>query len=94
MGVGDSVGSVPRLATSAKEHASMNSTRDERPRRVPLTAAIPGLGLGLMFLAIGLNRPTIANMRTVDLIYLLGTGACLGAGLMGLITYFIDRRKG
>ena len=53
----------------------MSSTREERPRRAPLSAAIPGLVLGLLFLAIGFNRPTIANMRTVDLVYLLGTGA-------------------
>ena len=53
------------------------------PAARPLLAAFVGLGLGLLFLAIGLNRPTIANMRTVDLMYLLGTGACLGAGLVG-----------
>ena len=72
----------------------MNSTREERPRRVPLAAAIPGFGLGLMFLAIGLNRPTIANMRTLDLVHLLGTGACLGAGLVAVVWHFDLRRKG
>ena len=58
----------------------MNSTREERPRRRPLVAAFVGLGLGLLFLAIGLNRPTIANMRFHDLVFLLGTGAMPGRG--------------
>jgi hypothetical protein len=70
----------------------MSSTREERPRRRPLGRFI-GLPLGLLFLAIGLNRPTIANMRTVDLIYLLATGACLGAGLLGVVLHFVGRRE-
>ncbi len=72
----------------------MTRTPEERSRRVPLTAAIPGFGLGLIFLAIGFNRPTIANMRTVDLVHLLGTGACLGAGLVAVVLHFVFRRKG
>jgi hypothetical protein len=52
----------------------MTSTREKRLRRGPLRAAFLGGGLGLLFLAIGLNRPSIANMRTVDLVHLLGTG--------------------
>ena len=72
----------------------MTSTREERPRRASLAAAIPGFGLGLLFLAIGLNRPSIANMRTVDLVHLLGTGACIGVGLVALVRFFIVRREG
>jgi hypothetical protein len=45
-----------------------------------------------VFLAIGLNRPGIANMRTVDLIYLLATGMCLGAGLVALVLHLFGRR--
>ena len=71
----------------------MNSTREARPRRRPLVRFI-GLPLGLLFLAIGLNRPSIANMRTVDLVHLLGTGACLGAGLVAVVWHFAGRRKG
>jgi hypothetical protein len=54
------------------------------------------LGMGLLLLASGLlgNRPRIANMRPVDLIYLLGTGACLGAGLVAVVWHFDLRRKG
>jgi len=69
-------------------------TSEELPRRRPLFAACLGGGLGLLFLFIGLNRPTIANMRTVDLVHLLATGACLGVGLVGLVVFFVFRRKG
>ena len=72
----------------------MSSTREERRRRSPLFAAVLGGGLGLLFLAIGLNRPSIADMRTVDLVHLLATGACLGVALVGVILYFVGIRKG
>lgn len=71
----------------------MNSTGEERPRR-RFDPAFVILVMGLLFLANGFNRPTIANMRPVDLIYLLGTGGCLGAGLVGLVWYFAGRRRG
>ncbi|MFL5244117.1 MAG: hypothetical protein ACJ8FY_18590 [Gemmataceae bacterium] len=72
----------------------MSSTREGRPRRPPLVAAFVGVGLGVFFLAIGVNRPSIANMRTVDLVHLLATGAMMGAGLVALVVYFVGRRKG
>jgi hypothetical protein len=53
-----------------------------------------GLPLGLLFLVIALNRPTIANMRFHDLVFLLLTGVMLGAGLAGLVVLFVARRKG
>ncbi len=72
----------------------MTSSREERLRRPPLFAPFIGFGLGLFFLAIGLNRPSIADMRTVDLVHLLATGACLGAGLVALVLNLVGRRKG
>jgi hypothetical protein len=72
----------------------MTITPEERPRRSPLLAAAIGGGFGLFFLAIGLNRPSIANMRTVDVIHLLATGGCLGAGLVGVVLHFVVRRRG
>ena len=69
----------------------MNSTREERPRRRPFVAAFVGIGLGLFFLVVGLNRPTIANMRRVDLLHLLATGACLGAGLVAVVLCLVRR---
>ena len=72
----------------------MNSTREGRPRRPPLVGAFVGVGLGILFLAIGLNRPSIAYMGTIDLVHLLGSGACLGAGLVALVLNLVGRRTG
>jgi hypothetical protein len=58
-----------------------------------LVGAFVGVGLGVLFLAIGFNRPSIANMRTIDLVHLLGTGACLGAGLVALVVNLVGRRS-
>ena len=52
----------------------MNSTREERFRRGPLIAGFFSLGMRILFLASGFNRPTIANMRTVDLLTSPGRG--------------------
>jgi hypothetical protein len=41
------VGSAPEPATSAKENASMTSSREKRFRRVHLFAAFAALGAGL-----------------------------------------------
>jgi formate-dependent nitrite reductase membrane component NrfD len=72
----------------------MNSTSEERPRRRPRLVGAIGLPLGLLFLVIALSRPAIANMRFHDFVFLLGTGMCLGAGLAGLVVYFVVRSKG
>jgi hypothetical protein len=72
----------------------MSSTNDERRRRSPLFGVIAGFGFGLFSLATGLSRPTIADMRTIDLVHLLATGACLGVGLVSLVMYFRGRRPG
>ena len=72
----------------------MNSTHEERPRRSRLFGVFAGFGFGLFFLAVGFNRPSIANMRTVDLVHLLGTGACFGVGLVALVLYFRGHRPG
>ncbi len=70
----------------------MNSTSEGRPRRSRLFPIFAGFGFGLFFLAVGFNRPSIANMRTIDLVHLLATGACLGVGLAGLVMFFVRRR--
>ena len=71
----------------------MNSISEERPRRHLFVAPI-GLPLGILFLVIALNRPSIANMRFHDLVLLLLTGVMLGAGLAGLVVFLVVRRKG
>ena len=72
----------------------MTSTREGRPRRPPSVVALVIVGLGLFFLAVGLNRPSIADMRTVDLLHLLATGGLLGAGLVALVLNLVGRRTG
>ena len=71
----------------------MTSTPEERLRRRPLLGVAMGAGFGILFLAIGLNRPTIANMRTIDLVHLLATGACFGVALVSVVLYFVRRRE-
>ena len=71
----------------------MTSTRAERLRRGLLLAVCVGGGMGLFTLYSGLNRPTIANMRTVDLVHLLAAGAGLGVGLLAGCLYVGVRRQ-
>ena len=72
----------------------MTSTREERFRRGPLIAGLFAGGMGLFCLATGLNWPTIASMRTIDLVHLLATGAGLGVRLVGVILSLVRRRTG
>jgi hypothetical protein len=72
----------------------MTSTPEQRPRRSPLLRAFIGGGMGLFFLFVGLSRPSIANMRTIDLVHLLATGACFGVALVSVGMYFVSRREG
>jgi hypothetical protein len=71
----------------------MTNTYEVRLHRPPLLGAFLGGGFGLFFLVIGLNRPTIANMRTIDLVHLLATGACMGVAFLSVVLYFVSRRK-
>jgi hypothetical protein len=72
----------------------MSSTGEKRPHRPHLFVAPIGLPLGLLFLVMALSRPTIANMRFHDLVFLLLTGVMLGAGMAGLVVFFVARRRG
>jgi hypothetical protein len=72
----------------------MTSTREGRRRRPLLISAFVNVGLGILFLAIGLNQPSIANVRPVVLVNLFAAGACLGMGLMTLVLFFVLRRHG
>jgi hypothetical protein len=72
----------------------MTGTREEWPRRRRLVAAFVAFGMGLLGLYTGLNRPSIANMRTIDLVHLLATGAGLGVGLAAVVLILVGRRTG
>lgn len=72
----------------------MSGTYEVKLRRTPWFGVFAGFGFGLFNLAVAFNRPTIQNMRTIDLIHLLATGACLGVGLAALIMCIVGRRQG
>lgn len=72
----------------------MTNAREERLRRGLLLALCLGGGMGTFSLFTGLNRPTIADMRTVDLLHLLASGAGLGVGLLAGCLYIGVRRQG
>ena len=42
---------------------------------------------GLMSLLAMLTRPTLANIRAVDVVHLIGTGMCLGGAIVALAVY-------
>jgi hypothetical protein len=65
----------------------MSNSHEKRFRQGLLWAACFGGLMGFISLASGLSRPSIAEMRTVDLIHLLATGGCLGACLLALGLY-------
>ncbi len=56
------------------------SSRRESYRVSFVLAAFGLLSLGTM-----LTRPTLATIRAVDIVHLIGTGMCLGAALIALI---------
>jgi hypothetical protein len=39
------------------------------------------------------GRPSIANIRTVDIMHLMGTGTCLGGALVALVFFFVFRYR-
>jgi len=41
-----------------------------------------------------LGWPSIANIRTVDIVRLIATGMCLGAALVALALFFVVRYRG
>jgi len=43
---------------------------------------------GVMSLLSMLSRPSLAGVRAVDIVHLIGTGMCFGAGIVALGVYF------
>jgi NO-binding membrane sensor protein with MHYT domain len=43
---------------------------------------------GVMSLLSMLSRPSLASVRAVDVVHLIGTGMCFGAGIVTLVGYF------
>ena len=47
---------------------------------------------GFMSLLSMLTRPSLANMRAVDVVHLIGSGMCFGGAIVALVMHL--RRKG
>ena len=45
-------------------------------------------GFGVLSLLAMFGRPTVADIRAVDIVHLIGTGMCFGVGLMALMAHF------
>lgn len=54
-------------------------------RRESLRVAFVLAAFGLLSLCSMLARPTIATIRAVDIVHLIGTGMCFGAAIVGLV---------
>jgi hypothetical protein len=61
-------------------------------KRPPIALVLLPLFLGLMIMFSVLQRPQVASYRTVDVITLVGCGACIGAGLAGVGVWFVRGR--
>ena len=42
---------------------------------------------GLVSLLAMLSRPSLANIRAVDVVHLVGTGMCFGGAIVALVAY-------
>jgi hypothetical protein len=40
-----------------------------------------------------LSRPTLANIRAVDVVHLIGTGMCFGGAIVALAVYLRGRKN-
>lgn len=54
-------------------------------RRESLRVAFVLAAFGLLGLCSMLARPSLASVRAVDFVHLIGTGMCLGAALMAFV---------
>ena len=53
-----------------------------KSRRESFRVAFVLAAFGLLSLLSMLGRPSLANIRAVDFVHLIGTGMCLGAALV------------
>ena len=55
------------------------------PRRESFRVAFVLAAFGLLGLFSMLARPSLANIRLVDFVHIIGTGMCLGAAIVALV---------
>ena len=48
---------------------------------------------GLVSFLSMLSRPSLASIRAVDVVHLIGTGMCFGGALIALIGYFRSKKS-
>jgi hypothetical protein len=61
-------------------------------RSLGISFVLGAFGL-VSFLAM-LDKPSVANIRAVDVVPLIGTGMCLGGALVVLALFFVVRYRG
>lgn len=71
--------------------ASDGGTKSER-KRPPVAVFIIVLSMGLMGLHRVMQHPQFESYRTVDVIQLVASGACLGAAFVGLLVTLLRPR--
>lgn len=49
--------------------------------------------LALMNFLRMLDRPALANIRSVDVVFLVGTGMCLGGAIVAFVAYYRSRHS-
>jgi hypothetical protein len=63
---------------------------DRRPLRISFVLG----AFALLSLLAVLGKPSVASIRAVDVIHLIGTGMCLGGALVALVLFLLGRRRG
>ena len=48
---------------------------------------------GVLSLLAGLGRPTMADIRAVDFVRLIGAGMCLGGAVVALVAHYRNRHS-
>ena len=61
-------------------------------KRPPVVAWLIPLFIGLLGLYRVMQSPQFESYRTVDVVQLLGSGACIGAAMVGLIVWLLRPR--
>src|SRR5437016_4949720 len=61
-------------------------------RRSSLRVFFVLCAFGVLSLLSMLSRPSLANIRAVDVVHLIGTGMCFGAGIVALVGYFHSKQ--
>ena len=59
-----------------------------KSRSSSLRISVVLCAFGAMSLLSMLSRPSLANIRAVDVVHLIGAGMCFGGAIVSLVWYF------